>query len=81
MTDPSTALQHHVYDCGVESGGPLRLFGKNFGASNQVILRSSSGIAYSLTPSKLDSNSATVSVPGSLALEHTTFGLEVPLGA
>ena len=67
VTDPSTALQHHVYDCGVESGGALRLFGKNFGASNQVILQSSSGIAYSLTPSKLDSNSATVPVPGSLA--------------
>jgi hypothetical protein len=67
VTDPSTALQHQVYDCGVESGGVLRLFGKNFVASSQVILQSSSGIAYSLTLSKLDSNSATVPVPGGLA--------------
>jgi hypothetical protein len=67
VTDPSTALQHQVYDCGVESGGVLRLFGKNFVASSQVILQSSSGIAYSLPLSKLDSNSATVPVPGSLA--------------
>jgi hypothetical protein len=66
-TDPSTALQHQVYDCGVEPGGTLRLFGKNFVASNKVILQSSSGVAYSLTPSKLDSNSATTTVPGSLA--------------
>jgi hypothetical protein len=34
VTDPSTALQHQVYDCGVEPGGTLRLFGKNFVASN-----------------------------------------------
>ena len=27
---PATALQHQVYDCGVEQGGILRLFGKNF---------------------------------------------------
>ena len=67
VTDPGTALQHQVYDCGAEPGGILRLFGKNFVASNQVILQSSSGIAYSLKPSKLDSNSATVTVPGSLA--------------
>jgi hypothetical protein len=67
VTDPATALQHQVYDCGAEPGGILRLFGKNFVASNQVILQSSSGVAYSLKPSKLDSNSATVTVPGSLA--------------
>ena len=67
VTGPGTALQHQVYDCGVEPGGILRLFGKNFVASNQVILQSSSGVAYSLSPSKLDSNSATVTVPGSLA--------------
>ncbi len=65
VTDAGAALQHQVYDCGAEPGGILRLFGKNFVASNQVILQSSSGVAYSLTPSKLDSNSATVTVPGS----------------
>jgi hypothetical protein len=67
VTDPGVALQHEVYDCGAEPGGILRLFGKNFVASNQVILQSSSGVAYSLKPAKLDSNSATVTVPGSLA--------------
>jgi hypothetical protein len=67
VTAPGTALQHQVYDCGVESGGILRLFGKNFIASNQVILQSPSGVAYSLSPWKLDSNSATVTVPGGFA--------------
>jgi hypothetical protein len=43
-TDSATALQHQVYDCGVEQGGVLRLFGKNFVASNQVVLRSSNGV-------------------------------------
>jgi hypothetical protein len=67
VTDPGTALQHQVYDCGAEPGGILRLFGKNFVASNQVILQSSSEVAYSLKPSKLDSNSATVTIPVGLA--------------
>jgi hypothetical protein len=67
VTDPSAALQHQVYDCGVEQGGILRLFGKNFVASNRIILQSSSGVAYSLTPSKLDSNSATATIPESFA--------------
>ena len=67
VTTPGAALQHHVYDCGAEPGGILRLFGKNFTASNQVILQSSNGVAYSLAPSKTDSNSVTVSIPGSLA--------------
>jgi len=66
VTDPSAALQHHVYDCGAETGGILRLFEKNFVASNKVILQSSSGVAYSLAPSKIDSNSITVSIPGSI---------------
>ncbi len=66
-TDPSQALQHQVYDCGVEPGGVLRLFGKNFIPSNQVILQASSGMAYSLAPSKLDSNSVAAPVPSTLA--------------
>jgi hypothetical protein len=64
--DSTTALQHQVHDCGVEQGGILRLFGKNFAASNQVVLQSSSGIPYFLTPSKLDSNSVATPVPGNL---------------
>ena len=67
VTNPNAALQHQVYDCGAEPGGILRLFGKNFVSSNQVILQSSNGVAYSLAPSKIDSNSVTVSIPGSLA--------------
>jgi hypothetical protein len=65
--DPTQALQHQVYDCGVEPGGTLRLFGKNFTALNQVVLQSSSGTAYTLTPSKMDSNSITAPVPSTLA--------------
>ena len=67
VTNPGAALRHQVYDCGVEPGGTLRLFGKNFVTSNKVILQSSDGIAYSLPPSKLDSNSVTAPVPGGLA--------------
>jgi hypothetical protein len=67
VTNPSAALQHHVYDCGAEPGGILRLFGKNFVASNRVILQSSNGVAYALTPSQIDSNSVTVPIPESLA--------------
>jgi hypothetical protein len=67
-TDSTTALQHQVYDCGVEQGGILRLFGKNFAASDQVVLQSSDGIPHSLARSKLDSNSVAAPIPSSLAL-------------
>jgi hypothetical protein len=67
IRDPSHALQHQVYDCGVEAGGILRLFGKNFAPSHQVILQSTSGIGYPLAPSAIDSNSVTVTVPSTLA--------------
>jgi len=66
-TDSATALQHQVYDCGVEQGGILRLFGKNFVPTNQVVLQSSSGVPYLLTASKLDSNSVAAVVPSTLA--------------
>jgi hypothetical protein len=64
--DASQALQHQVYDCGVEAGGILRIFGKNFVPSHQVVLQSSSGVAYSLMPSKLDSNSIAVTIPATI---------------
>jgi hypothetical protein len=67
VTNPNTALRHQVYDCGVEPGGILRLFGKNFIASNKVILQSSGNVLYSLAPSKIDTNSVTVTVPSGLA--------------
>jgi hypothetical protein len=66
-TDSANALQHQVYDCGVEQGGILRLFGKNFVPSNQVVLQSSTGVAYLLTPSKIDANSITAPVPSTFA--------------
>lgn len=66
VTLPNTALQHQVYDCGAEPGGILRLSGKNFLPSDQVILQSSNGVAYALSPTKLDANSIAVPVPNSL---------------
>ncbi len=66
-TDPSTALRHQVYDCGVEPGGTLRIFGKNFLLTNNVVLQTSTGVAYALTASKLDSNSISVPIPSSIA--------------
>ncbi len=65
--DPSSALQHQVYDCGAEPGENMRVFGKNFTSSDQVILQSASGSAYALTPSKLDTNSLTFVIPISLS--------------
>jgi hypothetical protein len=67
VTDSATALQHQVYDCGVDQGGILRLFGKNFAPSNQVVLQSSDGFPYVLKPSRLDSNSVAAPVPSTLA--------------
>jgi hypothetical protein len=66
-TESAVALQHQVYDCGVEQGGILRLFGKNFTPADQVILQSSGGVPYMLTASKSDTNSVTAPVPGNLA--------------
>jgi hypothetical protein len=65
-TDSTAALQHQVYDCGVEQGGILRLFGKNFVASNQVVLQSSNGVPYLLKVPKIDSNSVAATVPSTL---------------
>jgi hypothetical protein len=64
--DPSAALMHQVHDCSVEPGETLRVFGKNFLASEQIILQATSGLSYSLSPSKADSNSFAVSIPGNL---------------
>jgi hypothetical protein len=66
-TDSAAALQHEVYDCGVEQGGILRLFGKNFVPSSQVVLQSSTGVPYLLQASKMDSNSVAAQVPNTLA--------------
>lgn len=67
VTGAGTALQHQIYDCGVEQGGILRLFGKNFTATDRVILQASSGVATSLEPSKADTNALTVNVPAGIA--------------
>ena len=66
VTDPSTALQHQVYDCGAEPGEILRIFGKNFSPSSQVLIQSSNGAVYPLMPSNLDSNSIAVPVSATL---------------
>jgi len=66
-TDAGQALQHQVYDCGVEAGGILRIFGKNFAPSQQVVLQSPSGVGYAFAPSKADSNSVTVTIPATIA--------------
>ncbi len=66
VTDPSTALQHQVYDCGAEPGEILRIFGKNFSPSSQVLIQSSKRAVYPLMPSHLDSNSIAVPVPATL---------------
>jgi hypothetical protein len=65
--DSSMPLKHQVYDCGVEPGGTLRIFGKNFLPSNQVVLQASNGAAYTLAPSKVDTNSVAVSIPSNLS--------------
>lgn len=66
VTAPDTALQHQVYDCGAEPGEMLRIFGKNFIPSDQVILQSSAGVLVVLAPEQPDTNSITVTVPSSL---------------
>ncbi len=66
-TDSTTALQHQVYDCGVEQGGVLRIFGKNFAPSNQVVLQTATGLAYLLNVIKMDTNSVSVEIPTTLS--------------
>ena len=65
-TGPATALQHQVHDCGAEAGEYLRIFGKNFVSSDQVVLQSSAGQTYSLTVSKADPNSIAAVIPATL---------------
>jgi hypothetical protein len=67
VTDPSIALQHQVHDCGAEPGELLQVFGKNFTSANQVILQSSDGIVYPLSPSTVDATSIVAAVPSALA--------------
>jgi hypothetical protein len=81
VIDAAAALEHKVYDCGVEPGGNLRLFGKNFVPSNRIVLQSSSGIAYALAPSKLDSNSITAPVPSLAPGAYDVWVGDVPWSA
>jgi len=66
QTDPTSALQSSVHNCGVEPGEFLRLFGKNFSLPSQVVLESSIGSIKSISPSALDSDSIVVKIPGAL---------------
>ena len=65
-TDPRAALQSQVHDCGAEPGEILRIFGKNFSASNQIILEAMDGSDTLIEPIELDSNSISAQVPESL---------------
>ncbi len=67
VTDVNTALRHEVHDCGVEQGATLRIFGKNFIPSMQVVLQSAAGKVYRLRPSGSDTNSISVPVTSTLA--------------
>jgi hypothetical protein len=66
--DPHFALQQEVHDCAAEPGESLRIFGKNFVAGDSVILVSPSNDVVRVSPTRIDSNSLTVQVPGSIAL-------------
>jgi len=65
-TDPFSALQHEVHPCGGEPGETLRLFGKNFEQSQNVVLQDSEGNIVSLKPSNADSNSLSAMLPMTL---------------
>ena len=67
VTDVNTALRHEVHDCGAEQGATLRIFGKNFIPSMQVVLQSAAGKVYRLRPSGSDTNSISVPVTSTLA--------------
>jgi hypothetical protein len=64
--DATKALQSQVHDCGAEPGETLRIFGKNFVPSSQVILQSSDGTYYPLEVSKGDANSIEALIPSKL---------------
>ncbi|HEY0796675.1 MAG TPA: right-handed parallel beta-helix repeat-containing protein [Acidisarcina sp.] len=66
LTDPAHALQSQIYDCGAETGGTLRIFGKDLAGSQQIILQSATGYIYPLQPSVDEATSITVDVPSSL---------------
>lgn len=61
------ALQHQVHDCGAEPGETLRIFGKNFATTSQMILQSSGGGLSILSPSSVDATSMAVVVPAELS--------------
>jgi len=62
-----TALAAHVIDCAAESGGDLRIFGRNFSPGAQVVLQAGDGSTYSL-PLERDTPSMRIArVPASLS--------------
>jgi Pectate lyase superfamily protein len=64
--DLDNALKHQIHNCGVEPGGTLRIFGKNFLPSTRVMLQSTAGAVWTLNPEKQDSNSISAVVPALL---------------
>lgn len=59
-------LKSSVHTCGVEAGQTLRIFGKNFTASQKVVLQSPNGTITSLVPTQQDTNSLAVVIPNKL---------------
>ena len=79
--DSSTALQHGVYDCSAEPGETLRIFGKNFVQSSQVVLQSSTGAIYLLTHRGWTQIRSPLKFHQHCLKGHTICGSEAPLGA
>jgi len=63
-SDPSEALLHSIHDCGAEPGEVLRVFGKNFTPTNNLIIKSTQGgSSQVLSPIASDSNSMSAQIP------------------
>jgi len=72
-SDLSGALQHGVHDCGAEPGQGLRLFGKNFNPSDDLILMSAAGDTYKVAPKEADANSISATLPDTLPVGTYSF--------
>lgn len=62
----SMALQHRIYDCGVEAGGVLHIFGKNYLPTDQVSLIDSNGVATPLEVTEQEASTISVAIPPTL---------------
>lgn len=65
-TETSSALQSQVHDGGAEPGETIRIFGKNFLPTSDVVLESSKGTVFSTVPSEVDATSIAAQVPDTI---------------